>query len=265
METYAHKNKTKRIATYFLRWILFIILFNIFFSVNWVLADSGKKTIICGIAEGFPPYQYRTDSAEPAGLDVDIMLRVAKRLQQTVIFQQSSWDKVITGLRLDTVDCISGIEINDKRKTYFDFTTPYYNRKNVVFVRQDNTDIHSIQDLKWQVVAGDRHSFVELYLAQIGLRSQIRLYQTDSKDTSIRMLKEKVVVAVIAPLEVGLYLAKKHSVEVRILDNSDPGSPVGIAVNKGNGELLNQIEKALEALKTEGVLDTIINRWRSMD
>ena len=196
---------------------------------------------------------------------MEIMRSIANRMQHTVIFQQSSWDKVMTSLRLNKTDCIAGIEINDKRLTYFDFTTPYYNRKVVVFVREDNTDIHSIQDLRWQVVTGDRHSFVEKYFTQIGLRSQIRLFQTDSKDTSMRMLQQGTVVAVIAPLEVGLYLAKKHKVNVRILENADPGSPVCIAVIKGNDELLNQIEKALQALKKEGVLDLIITKWRSLD
>jgi len=81
----------------------------------------------------------------------------------------------------------------------------------------------------------------------------------------MRMLQQGTAVAVIAPLEVGLYLAQKHKINVRILENADPGSPVGIAVIKGNDELLNQIEKALQALKQEGVLDLIITKWRSLD
>ncbi|BDQ36275.1 hypothetical protein SYK_06350 [Pseudodesulfovibrio nedwellii] len=161
------------------------------------------------------------------------------------------------------IDCIAGIEINKKRETFFDFTTPYYMRKVVVFVREDNTNIQTIHDLRWQVVAGDRHSFVEEYFNQIGLRSQIRLYQTDSKETSMLLLQQKTIVAVIAPLEVGLYLAQKHHVKIKILDNLDPGSPVGIAVAKGNTKLLKQIEISLQKLKQEGTIDSIVAKWRS--
>ncbi len=246
-----------------MRCFLYIVAFCIASPVLYAVADTSKKTILCGVAKGFPPYQYQAENLAPTGLDVEIIRNVATRMGKTIVFQQLPWDKVITSLRLGRIDCIAGIEINKKRETFFDFTTPYYMRKVVVFVREDNTNIQTIHDLRWQVVAGDRHSFVEEYFNQIGLRSQIRLYQTDSKETSMLLLQQKTIVAVIAPLEVGLYLAQKHHVKIKILDNLDPGSPVGIAVAKGNTKLLKQIEISLQKLKQEGTIDSIVAKWRS--
>ncbi|NDV19194.1 transporter substrate-binding domain-containing protein [Pseudodesulfovibrio sp. JC047] len=248
--------------SFVLRCCLYIVFLWCVFFTPQVWAESPKSLIICGVAKGFPPYQYQSMHDEATGLDVDVMRALANHLHKPVLFQQATWNEVMTQLRLNKTDCIAGIEINAKRLTYFDFTTPYYMRKVVVFVREDNTEIHTIHDLRWQVVAGDRDSFVEAYFNDIGLRSQIRLYQTESKDKSVQMLKKGTVVAMIAPLEVGLHLAKRYAIKVRIIENSDPGSPVAIAVKKGNSKLLHRIEAALQILRESGELDAIITKWR---
>eukprot|EP00831_Metopus_contortus_P052554 TRINITY_DN44110_c0_g1_i1.p2 TRINITY_DN44110_c0_g1~~TRINITY_DN44110_c0_g1_i1.p2 ORF type:complete len:185 (+),score=23.04 TRINITY_DN44110_c0_g1_i1:227-781(+) len=153
------------------------------------------------------------------------------------------------------------MEISDRRGIFFDFTPPYYKRKGMVFVRADSF-IHSVYDLRWQVVAGDRDSFVEQVLRDEGLYKHIRLYQTRSKDQSMLLLKNREVVAVIAPRAVGEYLARKHAVAVRMIDVGDPGTPVGIAVAKGNEALLRQLTTALQKLAEQGGVEEVLQRWR---
>lgn len=63
------------------------------------------------------------------------------------------------------------------------------------------------------------------------------------------------------PKAVGLYLAQQMGIEVKILDNPDPGSPVAFAVKRGNHQLLVQIDEALEALISEGEIQRLYEKW----
>lgn len=225
------------------------------------VVSAEEPPLKCGMARGYPPYQYLDAQGQPAGLDAEVARLVFSRLGATGRMLPGDWDDVVASLRLGRLDFVCGMEINPDREHFFAFTAPYYSRKVVVFVRWDETGFKTVEDLVGKAVAGDRHSFVEHYLKERGLLDAIRIIRTKTKDQSMRLLKDGTVVAVIAPLAVGRLLAHRQGVPVRVIDVGDPGSPVGFAVEKGNDVLLKRLENALEELKREGVLQPVLDRW----
>lgn len=77
----------------------------------------------------------------------------------------------------------------------------------------------------------------------------------------MRLLKNKDVIVMIAPKTVGLYLAKQLNVKVKILLEMDQKSPIGIAVKKGNSELLDSIENILQKLTKENKIKHLYQKW----
>lgn len=241
-----------------------IILYIVFFFTLCVfdIVKAEPNTIKCGIAKGYPPYQFQDVKGEPIGIDVDVMKAISSVINVNIVFHQKEWDDIVTSLRLGKLDCIAGIEKNAIRSKMFDFTSLYYTRKNVVFVKKNDMSITSLNDLKWKQIAGDRHSYVENLLEDLRLKNKIRIRQTKSKEMSFQMLKKGKVVAVIAPEAVGLYLAKKNQIAVKIIEASDPGSPVSIAVEKNRTSLLESIESALITIQHDGTLASILSKWK---
>lgn len=229
-------------------------------AANVAFAASDLDQLTCGIADGYPPYQF-LQQGQAAGLDIEVLKQVVDNTGVSLTIQQEKWDNVVGLLRYRSIDCVGGMEINEARQQLFDFTRPYYYRKSAIFVLADNQQIRSIDDLQGQKVAGDRHSFVEQYFQQQGLHQGIRLFQSDSKSTSMKLLKANKVVAVIAPKAVGLYLANQLGISVRQLDTVDIGTPVAIAVAKGNTRLLETLNARLHKLQQSGAIDTIVNKW----
>jgi polar amino acid transport system substrate-binding protein len=223
--------------------------------------SAQEPTVSCGMARGYPPYQFLDDMGEPAGLDADVARLLFARIGVEGQLVPGAWDDIVANLRLGRLDCVCGMEINRERMNFFAFTSPYYSRKVVIFVRTEETGIVSVDDLVGKAVAGDRHSFVEQYLKDRGLLGVIRIIKTKSKEQSMRMLKEGRVVAVIAPQAVGRLLAGREEMPVRVIDVGDPGSPVGFAVEKSNTALLKKLEKALEETKRDGSLQRVLARW----
>lgn len=223
---------------------------------------ASEGDLVCGVADGYPPYQFKNGNGKPVGIDVEVIKEVGKRLGRNVIFRQTAWDDVVTELRLGKLDCISGIEINQSRRIMFDFTEPFYKRRVAVFVLAENQDIQTLVDLEGKVITGDRHSYVELHFAALGIKNRIRIQQTRSKEQAIQLLIKGDAVAFVAPKAVAYYLANLYDIQLRVLDDPDPGSPVGIAIEKGNTVLLDDIKQALNELRREGQLDAIFDKWQ---
>ncbi|MBG0789561.1 MAG: transporter substrate-binding domain-containing protein [Desulfovibrionaceae bacterium] len=227
-----------------------------------VSAEEYRPEVRFAVARGYPPYQFRTEDGQPTGLDVEVIHLIGERLNIRVKIIQGPWDEMVTALRVGKVDCLGGMEINAKRLQVLDFTDPYYSRKGAVFTLMDNSEIQTLEDLRGRIITGDRHSYMEGLFARLGIKQGIRIRQTESKDMSFRLLKQGKVVAVVAPKAVGYYLASRHNIAVRIIDDSDPGSPVGMAVIKGNTRLRDLLDQALDELRNNGKLNGVLRTWR---
>lgn len=212
----------------------------------------------CGIAEGFPPYQFKNEAEKAAGFDVESIKLIFQEAKKHVHFCQMNWGDIVGNLAFtNELDCAGGMEICDVRKRYFDFTAPYYNRKTAVFIRADNFRVDKLEDLVGKQIAGDKHSLIEALLEKKGIKSSIRIRQTERKEESMQLLKNGDVTAVIVPKAVGFYLAKQLDFKIRSLEEAEISSPVAIAVKKGNSQLLTILDTAVQKLVDEGKIDKL--------
>lgn len=222
-------------------------------------APLAAQRLVCGVATGFPPYQFVLDG-RPAGFDVDVARAVCARLGRKAEFEQRKWDDIVSMLLFGRLDLIVGMEVNAFRFDYFDFSIPYAKRHDVVFVPANST-FAGVEDLFGRVVTGDRHSFVELHWKDLGIFQNIRVMQTETKAQSMELLAQGQAAAAIMPLEVGLFLAAERGLPVRVLVNPDPGSEVAIALRKGQPELLRSINEALRDMQADGELEALEGKW----
>jgi ABC-type amino acid transport substrate-binding protein len=234
--------------------------------LGWILClalgvpgTAEPAPVVCGIAVGYPPYQYADAQGRPTGLDADVARLVFQELGLPLRFDQKPWDEVYLGLvhKSGDVDVLCGAEVNEGRKALFEFSEPYYQRAVVVFVAQKSPYL-SVKDLEGRIITGDRGGWIE---ALVDFRN-IRVKATASKEESFQMLQEGKVEAVIAPLEVGNWISRQRGLAVRVLPERDPGSPVAFAVAKGNTDLANRISAALAKLKARGQIEAVIRRYR---
>ena len=222
-------------------------------------ATAQGQSLSCGVATGFPPYQFTLDG-EPAGFDVEVAREVCARLGKEATFEQRNWDDIVSMLIFGRIDLVAGMEVNAFRFDYFEFSTPYSKRHDVVFVPA-NSNASTVDDLFGLIVTGDRHSFVELHWKEQGIFQNIRVMQTGTKSESMALLAQGKAAAAIMPLEVGWYLAAEQGFDVRVLINPDPGSDVAIALRKGQPDLLQKINDALLDMEVEGALHALQRKW----
>lgn len=222
-------------------------------------ASLAADKLTCGLANA--PYQFVDARGEVTGIDADILRAVAKEAGLDLELKAMPWDDAVGMLRMRKLDCVGGMEMSAERKNIFTFTQPLYQRNVALFLERSNKSINKVTDLVGKKVTGDRQSFVETELKAQGLLGKVRIIATTSKEESIRMLKAKQVDAVIAPKAVGLYLAKENHMQVKLLEDSDPGSPVGIATPKESAKYAAALSAGVEKIKNDGALKKIFAKY----
>lgn len=225
-------------------------------------ATVGAQNLRVGLATGFPPYQYVAEG-RPAGLDVLLAEAVVREAGMTLTWVQRPWDEVVAILRTSAdLDLVVGMEKTEPRKALFLFGRTLYTRRNCLFVRADDRAIRSLEDLSGQAVAGDRDAFGEDLLGHKGLKTDVRLIRTPTKDAAMAALALGRVSAALMPEAVGLTLARQRGVAVKVIDLGDPGTPVALAFPPGHRALADLLDQAVERLEKAGTLQKILRPFQ---
>lgn len=237
-----------------------VLIFFLLLSVPYLSAYADP--IRCGIAEGYPPYQFQSSDQQAIGFDVDVLKLLAQHLSRPIDIKQGPWDDMVSTLTFtNKLDCIAGMEITPKRATLFEFTPSYYQRQIVVFKHAQSQNIQSLHDLVSLPITGDNDSTIEAIFHEQGLYQKIRIKRARSKEESMRLLASGTYKAMVAPKAVGLYLAKQQQVDVKIIYQSSESSPVAIAVKKHNSALHQELSEGIRALQQNQSINRLYQQW----
>lgn len=215
--------------------------------------------LVMGTNATFPPFEYvgGADGNEVVGFDVDIAKAIAEKAGKKLRIEDMEFDTLLTALNAEKVDfTIAGMTITDKRKESIDFSAPYYEATQAIVVRKEDSSISGESDL-----TGKRIS------AQLGTTgNSIAKDYTDSDkivafnscfEAIMELKNGKVDCMIIDEQPAQSFVKKNPDLELVSMD-SDPEF-YGIAVKKGNSELLEIINQTLEEMKADGSYDELIS------
>ena len=237
--------KTKKILSICLVFILTLILSG---------CGKNKNEIIMVTEAGFAPYEYY-ENGEIVGVDVAIAKEIAKELGKKLVVKNVDFDPIVSELKSGKADfAAAGMSITEERKKQVDFTIEYVTSNQVVVVKKDSqiTDINSLNGKRIAVQLG---TVADLYATE------------NFKDSEINRQKKFLVAAeavknnkadcIIMDQVPAKQLVSENS-ELKILDGILFTDTYGMAVKKGNTELLEKINTVLERLMTEGKIEEYV-------
>lgn len=218
--------------------------------------EAGKLTVVG--SGGYPPFNY-IDDGEVVGFDVDVGAEIAKRLGVELDYVTSDWDGLIEGLRSSRYDGILGsMAITDERLKVVDFTIPYYFSGAQLFVSKDSniTDVREIQGKVVAVATGT--NFAQ---DAENLGAEVTYYQDDNA-TMMELVNGRVD-GVITDRIVGISAMNELSggENIQIVGDLLRLESMGIAMNKNDSELLEQVNQILEEMHADGTLKQISKKW----
>ena len=227
--------------------------------------DDNKLTV--GMECNYAPFNWSTTTANEYteqistvdycdGYDVTIAKRLAKSLGMEVEIVKYDWDNLIPGLMQNEIDVvIAGMTATEDRKEVVDFTDPYYTSQEVVIVRKDSTltSITDIQELKGKTVKGQLNTLYDTIIDQInGVKHGTAM---ESYPSLVNDLLNKGCDAITAELPVAEGIVASNPDLTYVTFKEGHGftadTSVSIAVKKDNTELLDKLQKALNAISED--------------
>ena len=229
-------------------------------------AEAAGGTLIVGFDQDFPPMGFVGDNGEYTGFDLDLAKEVASRLGLEYKAQPVTWDSKDMELESGNIDCIwNGFTITGREDDYT-WTTPYMANKQV-FVVANDSDIKSQADLAGKVVEVQADSSAEAALKENQDLANTfgQLLTTPDYNTAFMDLEQGAVDAVAMDVIVAGYQIKQRNADFKILDDSLSEEEYGIGFKKGNTELRDKVQGALEEMAADGTLAKISDEWFGED
>jgi polar amino acid transport system substrate-binding protein len=240
---------------------------------------DGQETITIGSDIPYPPFEYRTESGELTGFDVDIAEAVfADQLGYDYEFQETGFDGIIASLNNANFRVImSAMTINEERAERVDFSDPYFTAYQTVLIL-DGGEIAELDDLRGETVGVQRGTTGEA--AAESLRSdfdgELTIQSYDQITGAFDALLNNQVSAVINDNTVSGEFASENDGVVflegdGVAADRDDAPPYltltieeyGIAFRQDDDDFREEVNGALATLREEGTYDEIYSEYFS--
>ncbi|WP_037290837.1 amino acid ABC transporter substrate-binding protein [Saccharibacillus sacchari] len=232
-------------------------------ATNSLEKIKAADKIVIGTEGTYPPFTYHDASGELTGFDVEIAREVAKRLGVEVQFEEAPWDSLLAGIDAGRFDSVfNEVSIRDDRKEKYDFSDPYISSGAVLIVREDNTDIKSLADLKGKKSAQSLTS----NLADIARENGAEIVAIEGFQQAIDLLNSNRADATINDNLSFLDLKKqKPDLALKVVAEAEDASQSGGVFAKNQPELVEAVNKALADMHSDGTYATISEKYFGED
>ena len=207
------------------------------------ISEEVEKIIMVTEA-GFAPYEFY-EGEEIVGVDVEIAKKIAEKTGKELEIKDTDFDSIINEVKTGKADfAAAGLSITPERLEEVDFSIEYAVSKQVIVVKNES-NAETIEDFKGKKVAVQLGTIADLVLSDEN--PEVELVQHKKYLLAVEDLKaDKVEAIVLDSLPAQEIVAKNP--EFKILEKELLVDKYGIAVQKGNKELLDDINEVLKEL-----------------
>lgn len=220
-------------------------------------AESGG-VLVMGTNAEFEPWEYY-DGDSIVGIDAEIAAAIAENLGMELKIEDMAFDGIIPSVVSGKCDfAMAGMTVTDERKASVDFTDTYADSALVILVQASNEEIQGVDTLEGHKVGAQTGTTGDLKASELVGDENVERY--NSFFEAVQSLKQGKIDAVMidkAPAKV--FLAQNEDLKQagEDLDKEE----YAIAVQKGNTELLDKLNAAIDELQEDGTIDEIMNKY----
>lgn len=245
---------------------IILLIAAVFFIIAGCSKPAEKESLVIGIDDKFAPMGFRDENNEIVGFDIDYAKAAAEKMGTEVTFQPIDWKTKEAELSSGRIDLIwNGYTITDERKEKVLFTKPYLKNAQVVVTLADSK-LTKLNDLEGKVVGLQSLSSASDALNAAPIKAKIKTVTefSDNVQALTDLKSGRLDAVVIDEIVINYYMTKEKEA-FKVLDESLAPEEYGIGVKKGNEELLENLQKALDELNEDGTSAEISEKWFGED
>ena len=220
---------------------------------------AAARVYVVGTDAAYAPFESQNEKGEIVGFSIDIVNAIAQKAGIAVKFVNTPWEGIFNALAQGDRDLlISSITITDERKQTMDFSDPYFDAHQLIAVKADSK-IARFEDLKSLKVGVQTGTTGDDAISKLQGKNSTDVKRFESTPLALKELETGGIDAVVADNGVVVNYVKNNAGN-RFKTVNDPAfapEHYGIAVRKGNAELLAKLNAGLAAIRADGSYDRI--------
>lgn len=221
------------------------------------------KVYVVGTDAAYAPFESQNEKGEIVGFSMDTLNAIAQKAGLQIKYVNTPWEGIFNSLQQGDRDLlISSITITDERRQTMDFSNPYFDAQQLIAVKGDSK-VAKFDDLKKLKVGVQTGTTGDEVVTKLLGKTSTNVKRFESTPLALKELESGGVDAVVADNGVVIhYVANNAGSKFKtVADASFTPEQYGIAVKKGNAELLEKINKGLADIKADGTYDKIYTSW----
>jgi polar amino acid transport system substrate-binding protein len=230
-------------------------------------ADADKdaadmKTYVFASDATWPPMEYVDDKGDIVGFDMDLLAAVAAASGFKYEVQNTGWDGIFAGLANGAYDAIiSSVTITDERKAEMDFSKPYINAGQILVVPAGYKGGDKLSDFAGKSVGVQQGTTGDFAVEAV---PSITRKAFDEVGLAIEDMINGNLAAVVCDSVTAIdFVAANESYKgkLEILGEPFTEEEFGIAVKKGNTELMALLNDGLDKVIADGTQAKLVDKW----
>ncbi len=229
--------------------------------------STDKKVITVGVDDSYPPMEYHDDKGDLVGFDIDLANALSEKMGGVEIqFISTAWDGIFLGLKADKYDAIiSSVSMTPARMEEFEFTRPYLANGQVIVVKPGDTSIKSSDDLEGKIVGLQVETTADAAVKKQLEKTKFEVKKYDEIMQAFTDMSAGRVDCIVVDYAVAIEYQTKHPDKYEITTAQLTNEPIAICIKKGNTELRDKFDKAIDEVKKDGTLAEISKKWFNKD
>ena len=230
---------------------------------GWAYIEN-KGELIVGLDDAFAPMGFRDENGELVGFDIDLANAVGEKLGIKVTFQPIDWDAKDMELSSKRIDSIwNGMSVLPERIEAYTLTKKYLNNKIIIMTLDPELKVASAEDLAG-VTLGTQVSSAALSTMQANevwpeIEANVTEYGT--YDEAILAMQGGRVQAIVVDQVLGEYKNANMETKMQVCEFDFGDDFYAIGCRKGETDLADKINEAIQALIDDGTAATISENW----
>lgn len=231
--------------------------------------DEENVTLVVGLDDTFAPMGFRDEAGELVGFDIDLATAVAEEMGLQIEFKPIDWNAKEMELKAGTIDCVwNGMSVTPERLENMALSNKYLNNKIVLMALADSDlDVKDAKELaNLKIGTQTDSSALEMLKANEeydNFKDNIDEYKT--YDIAIMDLKAGRIDVVVIDQVLGEYTNNNLGGQMKECTYSLGDDYYVIGFEKGNTELRDRVNTAIQAVIDSGKAAEISNTWFGKD
>lgn len=232
--------------------------------------ETSAKVYQIGSDITFPPFEY-LENDKPVGFDVDIANLIFVQSGEKANFVDSRFSNLVTGLEAKKFDLLmSALYITKERLEKVDMVPYYMTTEALIALAGSDYQPKTRNDLCGKTIASQKGSMFPEQLRQMSEEScvskgkaPITIREFVTSPESVQALLAKAVDAQYDDASVAQSTVEKLKGRI-VISSTEPFFPIlgGIAVPKGDTDMLNKVKSGLDAIKKSGEYDQLLAKYK---